>query len=341
MSNPDYFLAVLEQGGEKALDEFISERQSEALSLDFKRAATDGTTARLHDDDRKNLAKAISGFGNTSGGIVVWGVDCRNLPERGDVAQAKFPIPNVRRFLSLLEAGVAGATSPSHTGVEHRVIAERPDGSGYVVSVIPEADNFPLQVPGKFVYYMRAGSSFEPIPHSILSGMFGRRPAPQFQIDVQVNQNAIVKDVEVSAGVVISITNVGAGVGNEVFIALEMLSLPNGEGSLKTSWTEDWRFERPTNGPGTKSAITSIGHRMPPGSHAQTFQLLLACSEPVHRPLEIRITCGSGNGPPTHRVLTQTANRLRHTVQVGRNLASTPTRNEAWVAARLFGLVDD
>ena len=62
--------------GESAIDEFITDREAESLFIDFKRSATNGKGKRLHQNDRSNLAKAISGFGNSEGGLIVWGVDC-------------------------------------------------------------------------------------------------------------------------------------------------------------------------------------------------------------------------------------------------------------------------
>ena len=60
--------------GISAIEEFILARKTEELFLDFKRSANDGNGERLNPNDRKNLAKAISGFGNPEGGIVVWGI---------------------------------------------------------------------------------------------------------------------------------------------------------------------------------------------------------------------------------------------------------------------------
>ena len=52
--------------GEDALNEFIMERQTEELFLDFKQATSTGKHGwSLSTDDRRNLAKCISGFGNS------------------------------------------------------------------------------------------------------------------------------------------------------------------------------------------------------------------------------------------------------------------------------------
>jgi hypothetical protein len=71
----EIFKRILDQG-EAAIDNFILSRTSEELFLDFKRSSDKGTGPVLSQIDRNNLAKAISGFGNFEGGVIVWGVDC-------------------------------------------------------------------------------------------------------------------------------------------------------------------------------------------------------------------------------------------------------------------------
>src|SRR5688500_10404814 len=90
------------KGGNKAIEDFIEDRQSEELFLDFKRSADDGKGKKLHETDRTNLSKAISGFGNSEGGVIVWGVDCRDDPSHGDIARCKIPIDIPKRFVSRL-----------------------------------------------------------------------------------------------------------------------------------------------------------------------------------------------------------------------------------------------
>ena len=106
--------------GQAAVDALIQDRAAEELFLDFKRSADNGSGSKLHQSDRNNLAKAISGFGNSEGGVVVWGVDCRNVPASGDVASARVPIKDPKRFVSWLEGAVSGCTVPAHSGVRHQ-----------------------------------------------------------------------------------------------------------------------------------------------------------------------------------------------------------------------------
>jgi len=102
--------------GETAIDELIADRTSEELFLDFKASPDNGAGTKLAHSDREKLAKAISGFGNSEGGVIVWGVDCDRLLHDGDVARAKRPVQNPKRFKSWLEAAVSGCTLPPHEG---------------------------------------------------------------------------------------------------------------------------------------------------------------------------------------------------------------------------------
>jgi hypothetical protein len=103
----DIFKKIKDEG-KRAIDEFIATRKSEELFLDFKRSADNGAgnVLNLNIKDRENLARAISGFGNSEGGVVIWGVYCSKDVDFADVATTKFPINNARRFESWLEGAV-------------------------------------------------------------------------------------------------------------------------------------------------------------------------------------------------------------------------------------------
>ena len=129
MSRAEDIFQKLVYFGEDAIDEYIVNMQTEELFLDFKQAISigkNGTT--LHKDDRKNLAKCISGFGNSEGGVVIWGVECSRDMEIGDVAKAKVKVKNVHRFLSWLENAISGCTIPSHNKVRNHIISADENG---------------------------------------------------------------------------------------------------------------------------------------------------------------------------------------------------------------------
>jgi len=208
--------------GEAAIDELIVERQSEELFLDFKRSSDNGSGVRLSDADRGNLAKAISGFGNSEGGIVVWGVDCRPNQTLGDVAAAKVKIQNPRRFKSWLEGVVSGLTVPPHPAVRHAVV-EDDSGAGFVVTHIPKSYLAPHQCLRPIQYYMRAGSSFEPVPHGVLAGMFGRPPHPVIFHMWSVPPAELRGDNVAWFKIGLLLTNRSAAVARDVYLSVTIM----------------------------------------------------------------------------------------------------------------------
>lgn len=193
MSRAEDIFEKLVYFGEDAIDEFIINRQSEELFMDFKQAASDGKSMRaLHQNDRRNLGKAISAFGNSEGGVLVWGVECAKDLELGDVAKAKVKVQNVHRFLSWLENAISGCTIPSHNKVRNHIISCDKDGNGFLATYIPKSDIAPLMTTQGSQIYIRSGSNNVPAPYAVIAGMFGKRPQP--------NISLVISDKTVVAG---------------------------------------------------------------------------------------------------------------------------------------------
>lgn len=213
----DIFDRLIKEG-EAAIDEFIVTRQSEELFLEFKRSADDGSGSKLDNKDRQQLADAISGFGNSEGGVLVWGVKCT------DVATRKHPLADAPKFASWLEHAISGCTVPPHSTVRNHVIARtKRKNSGFVATLIPKSDYAPHQVTGRNQYYIRVGSSFMPTPHSVLAGMFGRRPQPNVSSRFVIEPANLSPDLQtVWLKLAILLDNKGRGIARDLFLNLQM-----------------------------------------------------------------------------------------------------------------------
>lgn len=197
MSRAEDIFQKLIYFGEDAIDDFIVNLQTEELFLDFKQAVSTGKNGTsLHKDDRKNLAKGISGFGNSEGGVIVWGVECSRDCDIGDVAKAKVKVRNVHRFLSWLENAISGCTIPSHNRVRNHIISVDKNGDGFVATYIPKSELTPLMTTMGNNIYIRSGSNNVPAPYSVIAGMFGKRPQPNVELiiadkNLEVLDNAV------------------------------------------------------------------------------------------------------------------------------------------------------
>ena len=197
MSRAEDIFQKLIYFGEDAIDDFIVNLQTEDLFLDFKQAVSTGKNGTsLHKDDRKNLAKGISGFGNSEGGVIVWGVECSRDCDIGDVAKAKVKVKNVHRFLSWLENAISGCTIPSHNRVRNHIISVDKNGDGFVATYSPKSELAPLMTTMGNNIYIRSGSNNVPAPYSVIAGMFGKRPQPNVELiiadkNLEVLDNAV------------------------------------------------------------------------------------------------------------------------------------------------------
>jgi hypothetical protein len=299
LGRPEEIFEKIVKDRELAIDEFVLVRQSEELFLDFKRSSDNGSGKLLSQNDRENLAKAISGFGNSEGGIIVWGIDCSKDADGADVAHTKVPLENPKRFRSWLEGVVSGCTVPPHSGVRHHDILLGESGKGFVVTLIPKSNAAPHQTVGKLQYFMRAGSSFAPVLHGVLAGMFGRRPQPEVYIHYTVGSpkfDVTDNSLTIQQGYVL--VNRGPGIARDLFASVWALSLPGSNCGFsfdmpdRLNWTGMMSFGRHISVVG-KSEI-----RLPPRSQLEPIVMELKLAPPFDTQLSISGICGCDQAPP-------------------------------------------
>ena len=299
MGRSEDLFARIATKGSACIDEFIADRQSEELFLDFKRSADDGMGERLHVNDRANLAKAISGFGNSEGGVILWGVDCRDLPDLGDVASAKYPLDNPSRFVSWLEGAVSGCTLPPHPSVSHLAFTLLGDGTkGFVATHIPRSYLAPHQTIKPPQFYVRAGSNFEPTPYGVLAGLFGR--APQTEIfhfwavgPVRLARNESGR-ATLSFTVHFCLNSRGPGMARDAYANVRLFP-PDGDTTMivqvpdKHSWTVTQAFGL------MFSFVAKDGTRIAPECPVGPFGINLIFAPPFNSEFRYQIFYGHAN----------------------------------------------
>lgn len=206
--------------GVNILRRWVEEGRQEDLYLEFKTTKSPMETA-----DKQNLAAAVSGFANSDGGVLVWGVEAaKDKAEGVDCARALQPIAGLRRFLTNLKEYSTQLVAPSAVGVDHFMV-EDPPGSdaGYAVTLVPKGDGAPHMAKAKdqHRYYYRAGESFLIMEPFMLADRFGRRPQPQLQISWRFQQ--IIHNTYV----ILSLKNIGRGIA--LYPALELEKDPDWE----------------------------------------------------------------------------------------------------------------
>ena len=164
------------------LQNYRAQQQEENLQLEFKLIEVAALSRR---DDRRNLAQALSGFSNSSGGLIIWGVDARKNADGVDCARDLREIDNVAKFIARLNELTGEAVNPIVERIQHRVIPTT-GGKGFAVTLVPEADGVPRMAKlGEDRYYKRSGDSFYRMEHYDITDMFGRRHRPKLALQLR------------------------------------------------------------------------------------------------------------------------------------------------------------
>jgi hypothetical protein len=310
MERAEELFEKIKSEGKSAIKEFILTRKAEELFLDFKRSANNGDGESLNVIDRNNLQKAISGFGNSEGGIIVWGIDCSRDFDGSDVANAEHPITDVKRFVSWLNGAISGCTIPPHTGVQNHFLEIDDKGKGFVVTYIPKSENTPHQEINSRRYYIRAGSSFMPTPHDVLAGMFGKRPQPNIKCNYTVYPFKVSKDEgRVSINIGFHICNDGPGIAESLFASALSLSIGGPNCSFQFFYLHDgFRSFKSHN---CFSIIGGFDIRLPPGGWLEVAQMILDLKPPFAKQLKIEGIFGCGNAPPLKFVFENSAENIQ------------------------------
>jgi hypothetical protein len=169
----------LVSGQWSAVSELIGRHES--LYLDFKE---NRGTSRLTTDNRKNLSKALSGFSNALGGVIVWGVKAKHDAKTGlDVADEILPVKSTAVLLSDLAAATAELVQFPIPGVTHTPI-HGPDepGAGLVLTYVPAIDDAPRMAMTDHSYYRRTSNTFRHLEHYEVAELFARRGKPRLSV---------------------------------------------------------------------------------------------------------------------------------------------------------------
>lgn len=153
----------------------IRQREREGQFLEFK------TTAQpMNDFDKKNLSKSLSGFANSGGGVVIWGVRTKKS-DGGDQARAPQADLDAVTLADEIQRRLANSVEPLVPGVLVQPLPRRLRGRiGFVKMLIRESDARPHRglLADERHYYQRSGAEFHIISHAVLRDMFAAARTP-------------------------------------------------------------------------------------------------------------------------------------------------------------------
>lgn len=203
----------------KEIEAFVEEQTAEDLFTEFKTANFPNGL----EFDKKNFSKCLSGFSNSSGGILVWGISAKENKNKPDVANELKPIKNVIDFETYLKKNEGNAVIPHVEGVEYkRVLID--ENYGYIIVLIPPSDRAPhMALFSDKRYYKRSGDSFYISEHFDIMDMMNRKTSPKLVVGLK---NIMVSDDENKSGYfgkfegIVSIENIGRVSAKHIYLTV-------------------------------------------------------------------------------------------------------------------------
>jgi hypothetical protein len=174
------------------LVELIDRGEAEGVHLECKAPRE----PRLSRDLEAKLGQAVSGFSNTDGGIILWGVSTTRHSHSGlDVLSQLEPIGNVHRLAQQVEATVPTLSTPPVTNSRTKVLVDA-DGSnrGVGITYIPKSGGDPIQANTDQRFYFRSGDDFIVLPYVLLQRLFAASEMPDLAPVLLPNMTRLAPD---------------------------------------------------------------------------------------------------------------------------------------------------
>lgn len=162
------------------IQRLIDNGEAEGLYLECKAPQEPNLIRSLKD----KLAIAASGFANTEGGIIIWGMSTTKHPHSGlDIMNQIVPIGNANRFAQQVKRSVIMLTTPSITKSRTKIILNPNEKRGVVLTYIPKTLGDPIQTIKDKKFYFRNGDEFADLPYEMLKRLFAATESPDLKLN--------------------------------------------------------------------------------------------------------------------------------------------------------------
>lgn len=160
----------------RELKGLIDDGETEGLHLECKAPHKPS----LNRDLKAKLARAISGFSNTAGGVVIWGLATTKHSHSGlDVITQIEPVGSCAMFEKQVRAAFPALTTPSVLNYQVKTIKRRgTDTQGVVIAHIPSTSFDPVMNNLDNVFYFRSADNLVPAPYELIKRLYAVTDVP-------------------------------------------------------------------------------------------------------------------------------------------------------------------
>lgn len=204
----------------RRLAQLVEDGETEGQHLECKSPSQ----PRLGRDLKVTLAKAVSGFGNTDGGVIIWGVSTTKHAHSGlDVLSQVEPVAAAKTFERQVNQTIPSLTTPLAGGIQSKVLYRRKsDTRGVVLTHIPKHLGDPLQSTIDSLFYFRSGDAFHVAPYEMVKRLFTATSSPDLR---PVFVDDLVSVAEDGAWKIpIILQNQAAAIGEHVVVLINILN---------------------------------------------------------------------------------------------------------------------
>jgi hypothetical protein len=199
------------------IDRLVKEHQPETEFLEFK----GGLISKDINGAKAYFSETLSAFANTSGGILIFGVDARPDPITKLPVNKNIFVPNVVEFRKQLWERRREAITDGIIGLEIQPVVVSGD-EGYVVCHVPEGKQKPYRAEFQEAkYFFRNGDSNVVMPHAVLRSMFYPQSQPILRCEWWHR-----RDYEQRFQYGINIKNDGSATAEDLFIKMHYGNAP-------------------------------------------------------------------------------------------------------------------
>jgi hypothetical protein len=227
--------------GESAINEIVADRREEALHLEFK---TLSSNSGLNRDDRKMIAKAICGFANAEGGLLIVGVETTKI-DGVDAAFKIRPTRDLNRVRGLVTAAIPELLSPQHNAISvHSITASSGSDEGYILIEIPPSDDRPHMSISEQRYFRRGSDGTRVLLHGeVRELMFATREGA-LEMKCGIRCGASTNDLRFDIRLVLNIRNVGRVPVTAPYVQIEQpgWTIPSDLHAFNQRWSTGRRY---------------------------------------------------------------------------------------------------
>lgn len=290
------------------LQALIDGGETESLHLECKSPLS----PILSRDMKVKLARALSGFSNTAGGVVLWGVATTlHSHSKLDVISHLEPLGNCAAFEKQVRVAIPTLTSPSVLQYTTKLIKRRnTDTQGIVAAHISLTPGDPLLSNMDNVFYFRSADRFVTAPYELIKRLFAATDVPD--VHSTFTQELIKLEPDGSWSIPIVIENRSNAFADDVDISVTIEN-PSSCESITVNQLRDTSSVNPGKRIFMVGLERGIHRGMP--IVVGTLKVKMKTSKRIKRRLDISISTLANRMRARHVKYTLTLAKARFTVK--------------------------